>query len=148
MNFENNLDAPFSHLLWLASDEIGQTRAELPKELASALDEIALLLEEFPSQAHEAEGMASNQLGLFEGADAADSSSPQMPRIVLWLGNIWEMCGANEADYREEVRITLLHELGHYLGFVNKTSLSEAWSRINPGGTRECGPCIRPACRI
>jgi len=26
------------------------------------------------------------------------------------------MCGAEEDSYREEVRITFLHELGHYLG--------------------------------
>jgi predicted Zn-dependent protease with MMP-like domain len=39
-----------------------------------------------------------------------------MPRIVMWLGNIWEMCEAQEEAYREEVRVTFLHEIGHYLG--------------------------------
>ena len=90
---------------------------ELPDQLRTALNEVALVLEEFPSPAQEADGVARDQLGLFDGSDATDPSSPQMPRIILWLGNHWEMCEAVESDFREEVRITFLHEMGHYLGF-------------------------------
>lgn len=116
MNFEGNPNAPFSHLLKVASQEIEQIRSELPDSLREALSGVATVLEEFPSPEHEADGVESDQLGLFEGADATDPSSPQMPRIVLWLGNLWDMCGAKEDSYREEVRITFLHEIGHYLG--------------------------------
>lgn len=116
MIFEGNPNAPFSHLLKVASQEIEQIRAELPDSLREALKGVATVLEEFPSLEHEADGVESDQLGLFEGADATDPSSPQMPRIVLWLGNLWEMCDADEDSYREEVRITFLHEVGHYLG--------------------------------
>lgn len=115
--FDKNPDAPFSHLLELASLKIEETRLELPEELRNALNDVAVVLEEFPSPEREADGVASDQLGLFEGADALDPNSPQVPRIVLWLGNLWEMCGAEEAVYLDEVRITFLHELGHYLGF-------------------------------
>jgi predicted Zn-dependent protease with MMP-like domain len=117
MTFENNLDAPFSHLLELASLKIEATRLELPPALRRALEGVAVVLEEFPSREQEADGVSSDQLGLFEGADATDSQSPQVARIVLWLGNLWEMCEAQEAAYLEEVRITFLHELGHYIGF-------------------------------
>jgi predicted Zn-dependent protease with MMP-like domain len=116
MNFEGNPNAPFSHLLKVASQEIEQIRSELPDSLRDALDGVATVLEEFPSPEHEADGVESDQLGLFEGSDATDSASPQMPRIVLWLGNLWDMCEAEEDAYREEVRITFLHEVGHYLG--------------------------------
>jgi predicted Zn-dependent protease with MMP-like domain len=116
MNFEGNPNAPFSHLLKVASQEIEQIRSELPDSLRDALDGVAIVLEEFPSPEHEADGVDGDQLGLFEGADATDSASPQMPRIVLWLGNLWDMCEAEEDAYREEVRITFLHEVGHYLG--------------------------------
>lgn len=116
MKFEGNPNAPFSHLLKVASQEIEQIRSELPDSLREALKGVATVLEEFPSPEHEADGVESDQLGLFEGADATDPSSPQMPRIVLWLGNLWEMCDASEDSYREEVRITFLHEVGHYLG--------------------------------
>ena len=116
MNFEKNPDAPFTYLLKVATEEIEQTCSELPDPIRRTLSEVATVLEEFPSPVHEADGVGSDQLGLFEGADATDPGSPQMPRIVLWLGNLWEMCEAEEDAYREEVRITFLHELGHYLG--------------------------------
>lgn len=117
MTLENNLDAPFSHLLELAALKIETTRLELPPALRKALEGVAVVLEEFPSCEQEADGVSSDQLGLFEGAVAADSQNPQVARIVLWLGNLWDMCEADEAAYVEEVRITFLHELGHYIGF-------------------------------
>ena len=103
-------------MLKLASREIEQILSGLPDSLREKLNGVATVLEEFPSPEHEADGVESDQLGLFEGADATDPSSPQMPRIVLWLGNLWDMCGAEEQSYCEEVRITFLHEVGHYLG--------------------------------
>jgi len=124
MNFEMNPNAPFSYLLEVATEEIEQTCLELPDPIRCALSKVATVLEEFPSPAHEADGVDSDQLGLFEGAEATDPGSPQMPRIVLWLGNLWDMCEAEEEAYREEVRITFLHELGHYLG-LGEGDLSE-----------------------
>jgi len=116
MKFEKNPDAPFAYLIEVATEEIEKTRSELPAPLRDALSEVATVLEEFPSPEHEADGVESDQLGLFEGSDATDSASPQMPRIVLWLGNLWDLAEAEEDAYREEVRVTFLHELGHYLG--------------------------------
>jgi predicted Zn-dependent protease with MMP-like domain len=124
MKSEHNSDATFSFLFEIAIDEIERTRTELPEQLRTALKEVALVLEEFPSPAQEADGVARDQLGLFDGSDTTAASSPQMPRIVLWLGNHWEMCEAVESDFREEVRITFLHELGHYLG-LDEEDLSE-----------------------
>lgn len=124
MKFEKNPDAPFAYLMEVATEEIEKTRSELPAPLRDALSEVAMVLEEFPSPEHEADGVESDQLGLFEGADAADSASPQMPRIVLWLGNLWDLAEAEEDAYREEVRVTFLHELGHYLG-LDEDDLTE-----------------------
>jgi len=124
MNFEKNPDAPFAYLIEVATEEIERTRSELPDPIRHALNEVATVLEEFPSPAHEADGVDSDQLGLFEGADATDTGSPQMPRIVLWLGNLWDMCEADEDAFRQEVRITFLHEIGHYLG-LDEIDLSE-----------------------
>jgi predicted Zn-dependent protease with MMP-like domain len=38
------------------------------------------------------------------------------PQILLFYENLWDFAGGEEETYREEVRITYLHELGHYLG--------------------------------
>ena len=39
------------------------------------------------------------------------------PQILLFLDNIWDYAEADEEIYRDEVRLTYLHELGHYLGW-------------------------------
>jgi predicted Zn-dependent protease with MMP-like domain len=116
MRFQGDLDAPLSHLLQLAGEEIRLARAALPQPLQASLARVAIVLEEFPSPEFLQDGVDADQLGLFEGANATDLDSPQVPRIMLWLGNLWEMSEADEAQYREEVRVTFLHELGHYLG--------------------------------
>ena len=43
---------------------------------------------------------------------------PQTPsRIVLYQKNIEAVC-ASEEEIREEVRLTVMHELGHYFGMT------------------------------
>ena len=62
---------------------------------------------------------ADDLLGLFEGASLADptpDSPASLPRIRLFLDNLWDYVEGDPALFREEVRVTLLHELGHYLG--------------------------------
>ena len=58
-------------------------------------------------------------LGLFEGnsrLDPAPESPQELPRIRLFLDNLWDHADGDVDAFREEIRITLLHELGHYLG--------------------------------
>lgn len=117
MKFQGDIDAPFSHLLRLAGAELLATLDSLPPEIREALREIPVILEEFPSQAALADGIAPDQLGVFEGGSAIDTGVPQPARVVLWLGNLWEMCEADESAFTEEVRVTLLHEFGHFLGW-------------------------------
>lgn len=117
MKFEGDIDAPFSHLLRLAENEVRSTMESLPPKIRDAVQSVPVMLEEFPSPAALADGIAPDQLGVFEGALAGESGVPQPARVVLWLGNLWDMCEASESAYREEVRITLLHEFGHFLGW-------------------------------
>ncbi|NBB79757.1 MAG: hypothetical protein GVY36_09970, partial [Verrucomicrobia bacterium] len=59
-------------------------------------------------------------LGLFSGEalhERGETLSPTPPQIHLFLENILEEVGQDPIRYREEIRITLLHELGHYLGW-------------------------------
>lgn len=46
------------------------------------------------------------------------------PQIILFLENIWEYAEGDAGVYRVEVRTTLLHELGHYLG-LDEDDLAE-----------------------
>ena len=38
-------------------------------------------------------------------------------KLILFLENLWEFTGTDESAFLEEIRITYLHELGHYFGF-------------------------------
>lgn len=117
MDFKGDINAPIAHLIRIADEEIQASRESLPPALRSRLERVAVVLEEFPSEEHLATGVEADQLGLFDGPDARDTDTPLVPTITIWLGNIWEMCDADEEGFREEVRVTFLHELGHYIGF-------------------------------
>jgi predicted Zn-dependent protease with MMP-like domain len=60
-------------------------------------------------------------LGVFEGVPTTEKSVFDLPagpdRIVLYQKNIEAVC-SNEDEVREEIRLTVLHELGHYFGMT------------------------------
>ena len=38
------------------------------------------------------------------------------PQIILFLENLWDFAAGDEEVYLDEVHVTYIHELGHYLG--------------------------------
>lgn len=58
-------------------------------------------------------------MGVFEGVPTTQKSvwelSPGPDRVVLYQKNIEAVCD-NDQEVREEIRLTVLHELGHYFG--------------------------------
>ena len=62
--------------------------------------------------------MEPDLLGLFSGHAFPDevSDPPAPPQVYLFLENLWDYCEEDKTTFAEEVRITYLHELGHYLG--------------------------------
>ena len=63
------------------------------------------------------DGQEGDLLGLFIGPELAhEGDEPMPPQIILFLENLWDEAEGNERTFRKEVRITYLHELGHYLG--------------------------------
>ena len=66
------------------------------------------------------EELEPDLLGLFVGAPHGEDTGEgtDVPaQIFLFLGNLWEFAEADENTFLDEVRITYLHELGHYLGW-------------------------------
>ena len=58
-------------------------------------------------------GSSRTHWGIFdEGAPASPT-----PRIRIWLENLWDVAEGDMASFRAEVRTTLLHEIGHVLGW-------------------------------
>jgi predicted Zn-dependent protease with MMP-like domain len=60
-------------------------------------------------------------LGVFEGIPTTKKSvfdlSAGPDRIVLYQKNIEAVC-SNEDEIRNEIRLTVIHELGHYFGMT------------------------------
>jgi predicted Zn-dependent protease with MMP-like domain len=105
--------------------EVQQAVAMLPQEFRRHLEHVPLLVEDVPSDAvlEGVDEVADPELlGLFEGPSLADPDSdlggsvPQVPRIRLFQRNL-ERFATSEDELVEQIRITIFHELGHYLGF-------------------------------
>ena len=91
---------------------------KLPVQLREEAKQLPVTLERIPNAALLEEGIEADTLGLFTGADFAEKGQIPMPsQIILFVGNLWDYAEHEENTFREEVRTTFLHELGHFLGF-------------------------------
>lgn len=108
----------WKRLLTLAQEEVTATLSGLPAQLRDEARAVPVAFEPRPSAELVADGIEPDTLGLFQGEDFphAESGSPLPAHITLYLENLWDFAGADEESFREELRTTLLHELGHYLG--------------------------------
>jgi len=103
----------------LALEEVEATLAALPDPLRRRAQALPVTFERIPNAAHRRDGIEPDTLGLFVGPEFAceeTTALPLPPQIILFLDNLWDLAEADEAVFREEVRTTCLHELGHYLG--------------------------------
>jgi predicted Zn-dependent protease with MMP-like domain len=104
-------------LLTLAQAEVEATLALLPAPLRRQAAPLPVNYEGRPQKSLIDDGYDTDLLGLFVGPALAEpEESPLPPQIILFLENLWEFAEEDEEIFREEVRTTYLHELGHYLG--------------------------------
>ena len=110
----------YSRLEQWAEWEVRDLRRRLSPEVARHADGIPVVC--FPSPTREMvgdEGLEPDLLGLFVGPaldEAEGLDDPLPPEILLFLDNLWDYAEEDPRTFREEVRRTYLHELGHYLG--------------------------------
>lgn len=105
--------------------EVEAAFEELPTPLRNKARRVPVTFESRPNPDLQADGIDAHTLGLFTGADSIDEEHTVMPpQIILFLHNLWTFAGEDEEAFRQEVRITLLHELGHYLG-LDEDDLTE-----------------------
>jgi len=101
----------------LALAEVEATLAALPAPLRERARELPVTFERVPNAGLQADGVEADTLGLFVGPEFAEEMHvPMPPQIILFLENINDFAGNDPDIFRDEVRTTLLHELGHYLG--------------------------------
>lgn len=93
--------------------------AAIPEEFRARLTNVPVVLEARPSQAIVREGFDPRALGLFEGqGDVGQrSGTPHVAptRIVLFYANLLASFPDEDA-LREEIEVTILHEVGHFFG--------------------------------
>jgi predicted Zn-dependent protease with MMP-like domain len=110
----------FARITQMAADTVGAAQRRLPPEIRPLARGVAVHYERLPAADVLADGFEPDILGLFTGNPHGTElvqSDPAPPQILLYLENLWDFAEEDEAVFREEVRLTYLHELGHYLGW-------------------------------
>jgi predicted Zn-dependent protease with MMP-like domain len=104
--------------------EIDAAVADLPQAFQRVLDEcrvevLAVPTIELARRGNLAE-LSPETLGLFSGPSLLDSgydAPPELPPVIYLFQRNLERATREESTLIDEIRITLYHELGHFLGF-------------------------------
>jgi predicted Zn-dependent protease with MMP-like domain len=110
----------FARLTQLAAETVSSTQRKLPPEIRVLAEAVPVHYERVPHDSVVAEGFEADILGLFTGnphGTEFSQEAPAPPEILLYLENLQDLAEGDESVFREETRLTYLHELGHYLGW-------------------------------
>jgi predicted Zn-dependent protease with MMP-like domain len=110
----------FAELVRMAQAEVAALNRKLPEDISPLAARVAVHFERTPDETLVAEGFEPDLLGLFDGTAYHEEFSadlPSPPQIFLYLENLFDFAEGDEILFREEVGLTYLHELGHYLGW-------------------------------
>src|SRR5712692_10092370 len=101
----------------------------LPQEFRSGIRNVAVLVEDMPPNQPSPHSGHQRRLllGLFHGVPTTKKSIFHLPTgpdyIVLYQKNIEAVC-YSEAEVRQQIRLTVIHELDHYFG-MDETQLKD-----------------------
>ena len=98
---------------------VRQAYREMPDHVIQALDNVDVVVEEWPGPDEEdlldVEGIL---FGLYSGVPLTDreGGDPMLPdRIAIYRQPILRSC-SSRTEAEHEIKVTLWHEIGHYLG--------------------------------
>jgi predicted Zn-dependent protease with MMP-like domain len=100
---------------------VEETLDSLPEEFRKRIQNVAVLVEDLPPNQRSLRPGQQRRLllGVFHGVPTTKKSTFDLPsgpdHIVLYQKNIEAVC-SSEAEVREQIRLTVIHELGHYFG--------------------------------
>ncbi len=100
---------------------VEEALAELPEQFRARLRNIAVIVQSRPPRSRKRRKSPRTTalvLGIYQGVPLTQRSvfAPTPPdRIVLYQRNIQAICRSDE-EIKEQVRLTVLHEIGHYFG--------------------------------
>lgn len=95
----------------------------LPREVQELLEDVAIVVQEEPdaAQLRESDLVDDDELfGLYQGIPRTERGSGYTlvtpDRITIFAGPLSRNCDSRR-ELEEEIRTTVLHELGHHLGY-------------------------------
>jgi predicted Zn-dependent protease with MMP-like domain len=100
---------------------VDQAIRDLPTEFRKKLENVVVIVEDRPSEEFlDDKEITSGDtlLGLYEGTPLTERGfdTPLLPdRIWIFQGPIEEEC-ENEEEITEEIKTTIVHEVGHFFG--------------------------------
>lgn len=108
---------------------------ELPDDILAMLDNVEIVVADAPTadQLDEAGDFDAGEmlLGLYEGIPLTDRTSGYglvLPdKITLFQGAIESIC-PDEETLRNEVRVTVIHELAHHFGISDRRLRELGWA--------------------
>ena len=97
----------------------------VPAELLALLDNVVVLVEEEPDPTD------PDLLGLYEGTPLTERgdgwAAGSLPdRVTIYRGPLTRMCDDAE-DLREEIAVTVVHELAHHFGIDDDRLHALGW---------------------
>ncbi|HTO05021.1 MAG TPA: metallopeptidase family protein [Opitutus sp.] len=104
----------------IAADVVNATQRKLPPEIRPLAQNVPVHYQTLPDDDVIAEGFPEDILGLFTGSPHGlelEAPNPELAQIILYLENVWDFAEEDVQAFRDEIRVTYLHELGHYLGW-------------------------------
>jgi len=109
-----------SQLISRAQQVVSRTQGKLPQEIRILADKLPVSYQDWPNAEILGEEFEDDIMGLFVGEphNFEGGTGNSVPaQIFLFVENIYDEAEGEPSRYDEEVRLTYLHELGHYLGW-------------------------------
>jgi predicted Zn-dependent protease with MMP-like domain len=115
----------------LAFEEAEAVLVQLPPDLRAEAETVVLNIADRSSRDEAGGAGTVMTLGLYEGVPLverhADSVLLQPDRITLFRLPLQSLAGS-ETQLRRQLRLTLIHELGHFFGFDEDELRSRGWA--------------------
>jgi predicted Zn-dependent protease with MMP-like domain len=103
-----------------AEKTVAAAQRKLPATVREHAQKLPVVYHDWPSEKILGDEFEPDILGMFVGEALsydAGAGNAVPPHVLLFLENIYDFAEGDLEIYREEVRLTYLHELGHYLGW-------------------------------
>ena len=102
-------------------DLVSEAIGNLPKALLGRLNNVSVVVEQWPSKEQVEETQLDNErqlLGLYQGIPLTDRESYNLvlpDKITIFQGPLQAMCHSRE-ELAQEIKLTLTHEIAHHFG--------------------------------